>query len=64
MLTHKGSVEIKTDRLLLRKFNISDAEQIFSSWTSDERVAKYTSWYAHKSIEDTKAYVEYMVNNT
>lgn len=26
MLTHKGSVEIKTDRLLLRKFNINDAE--------------------------------------
>ena len=62
MLTHKGSVEIKTDRLLLRKFNTSDAEAIFSTWTSDERVAKYTSWYAHKSIDDTRAYVEYMTS--
>ncbi len=64
MLQHKGSVEIKTDRLLLRKFNVDDAEAIFSTWTSDERVAKYTSWHAHKSIEDTRAYVEYMVNKT
>lgn len=64
MLKHKGSVEIKTDRLLLRKFNTSDTEAIFSAWTSDERVAKYTSWNAHKSIEDTKAYVEYMTNKT
>ena len=62
MLHHKGSVEIKTDRLLLRKFNINDAETIFYAWTSDERVAKYTSWHAHKSIDDTKTYVEYMAS--
>lgn len=60
MLEHKGSIDIKTDRLLLRKFQISDAEEIFASWTSDERVAKYTSWYAHEKIEDTRAYAGYM----
>ena len=64
VLNHKGSIDIKTDRLLLRKFRISDAEDIFATWTSDERAAKYTSWYAHKNIEDTKAYVEYMVSKT
>lgn len=60
MLEHKGSIDIKTDRLLLRKFQISDAEEIFATWTSDERVAKYTSWYAHEKIEDTRAYAGYM----
>ena len=62
MLEHKGSIEIKTERLLLRKFRINDAEEIFATWTGDERVAKYTSWYAHKSVGDTKAYVEYMAS--
>ena len=62
MLEHKGTVDIKTDRLLLRKFQTSDAEEIFATWTSDERVAKYTSWYAHHSVEDTKAYVGYMAS--
>lgn len=62
MIEHKGSVDIKTDRLLLRKFKTSDAEEIFATWTSDERVAKYTSWYAHETSEDTKAYVGYMVS--
>lgn len=62
MLEHKGSIDIKTDRLLLRKFRISDAEEIFATWTSDERVAKYTSWYAHEKIEDTKAYVGYIAS--
>lgn len=64
MLEHKGSIDIKTDRLLLRKFQISDTEEIFATWTSDERVAKYTSWYAHQSMDDTKAYVGYMVSKT
>lgn len=63
MLNHKGSVEIKTDRLLLRKFNIDDAEQIFSAWTSDERVAKYTSWHAHKCIEYTRAVIKFLFND-
>lgn len=62
MIEHKGSIDIKTGRLLLRKFKTSDAEEIFATWTSDERVAKYTSWYAHETSEDTKAYVEYMVS--
>lgn len=64
MLEHKGSIDIKTDRLLLRKLQASDAEEIFATWTSDERVAKYTSWYAHKNIEDTKAYVAYIMSKT
>lgn len=62
MLNHKGTIEIKTERLLLRKFSRNDAEHIFYTWTSDERVAQYTSWYAHGSIDDTRAYVEYMVS--
>ena len=62
MLNHKGTIDIKTARLLLRKYSSSDAEAIYNTWTSDERVAKYTSWYAHKTIDDTRAYVEYMVS--
>lgn len=64
MLEHKGTKDIKTDRLYLRKFQIGDAEEIYATWTNDERVAKYTSWYAHKNIEETKAYIEYMISKT
>ena len=61
MLTHKGTVEIRTERLLLRAFRVDDAEDIFNIWTKDPRVAKYTAWEAHKSVEDTKAFVNYIV---
>ena len=62
MLTHKGTVEIRTDRLLLRKFSQHDPEAMFYGWMNDERVAKYTSWYAHTDIEDTRAYVNYIIS--
>ncbi|MDE6616048.1 MAG: GNAT family N-acetyltransferase [Lachnospiraceae bacterium] len=61
MLNHKGTININTDRLLLRKFNIDDVETIYYTWASDKRVAKYTSWHAHENIDDTRAYVGYMV---
>ena len=62
MINHCGSKEIKTERLLLRAFRAEDAEIIFSKWTSDARVAEYTTWYAHSSVEDTKGYVNYILS--
>lgn len=62
MISHKGTVELKTDRLLLRRFRVSDAPEVFRVWTSDEQVARYTSWYAHKSVEETESFVTYMVS--
>ncbi len=61
MIHHCGTVEINTERLKLRAFRIEDAEDIYHGWTSDESVAKYTSWYAHSSIEETKGYIGYIL---
>lgn len=62
MLKHCGTVKIETERLVLRPFMEQDTEYIFNTWASDERVAKYTSWYAHKQIEETRWYVEFMLS--
>lgn len=45
---------LKTNRLLLRPLTQADAEAMFKNWTYDERVAKYCTWYPHKSINETK----------
>ena len=44
---------IETDRMILRPLAVSDADDIFARWTSDERVSKYMRWCTHTSIEDT-----------
>ena len=56
-LTHKGTGEIETERLLLRRFNISDANEVFREWASHENVAKYLQWKKHESIGETKTYL-------
>ena len=36
MLNHKGTQEIVTERLLLRKYKMSDAENMFKNYANDE----------------------------
>ena len=43
-LKHKGTVPIETIRLLLRRFRLEDANDMFRNWASDPEVCKYLSW--------------------
>jgi ribosomal-protein-alanine N-acetyltransferase len=53
-----GTQNINTDRLLLRRITIDDAQDMFSGWASDTDITKYMRWKAHKDIETTK----YVIN--
>ena len=53
-MNHLGTKTIETDRLLLRKFNLDDANNMFINWASDDEVTKYLTWPAHKSIEESE----------
>jgi len=46
-----------TDRFFLRKFQIEDAEDVYTNWTSDSESAKYNAWKVHSSINVTKEYL-------
>ncbi len=54
MIQHKGTREISTDRLLLRRYTLNDAENMYNNWAKDPRVTKFTTWAPHASAEDTK----------
>ena len=38
MLTHIGTDTIETERLILRKFKISDDEAMLKYWIADEKI--------------------------
>ena len=44
---------LETPRILLRPTKISDAQAIFTNWTSDPDVAKFMRWSTHSSIDET-----------
>ena len=56
-ITHTGTQEIETERLLLRRMVISDANEIFREWMSYENVAKYMRWEKQNSISETKTFL-------
>ena len=53
---------LETDRLILRPFELDDAESMFNNWASDDEVTKYLTWNTHKSIEETKEVLAFWVN--
>ncbi len=53
-MTHKGTHTIKTERLTLRRFALSDAGAIYQGWANDPRVTRFLSWQPHESVETTK----------
>ena len=54
MLHHKGTVTIETDRLILRRFAMEDAEAMYRNWASDDEVSKHLTWPTHTSVEISK----------
>ena len=48
---------LETERLILRKFKIEDAEGVFKNWATDPNTNKYLSWPLHKDVEETKIVV-------
>jgi ribosomal-protein-alanine N-acetyltransferase len=50
-------ITIETARLILRPLRPEDAESVFE-YASDPEVTTYVTWDAHKTIDDSKAYIE------
>ncbi len=53
-MKHLGTKEIRTERLILRRFTLEDAEPMYHNWASDGEVTKYLTWAAHSDIETTR----------
>ncbi|MEL3971667.1 GNAT family N-acetyltransferase [Rossellomorea oryzaecorticis] len=54
MITYFGTPRIETDRLILEKFKLTDAQAAFDHWLSDERVSDNRVSAAHQSISQTE----------
>ncbi len=63
VIVHKGTQIIKTERLILRKYNINDVEDIFANYATDKKVTKFLSWQPYKNIDSLKDFVSSQVLN-
>lgn len=54
---HKGTQELETERLVLRKFTVADADDMFQNWANDAEVTKYMRWTPYTSVDDVRGYL-------
>ena len=53
-----GTRRLETDRLILRRFTVEDAEDMYRNWASDPEVTRYLTWPCHVSAEATAKLLE------
>ena len=53
-MNHKGTIQLETERLILRRFTIDDAPAMFKNWASDPEVTKFMTWPTHKDVGVSK----------
>lgn len=57
-MNHRGTIRIETDRLILRRFTIEDADIMYKNWASDDEVTKYLTWPTHADVGVTRMILE------
>ena len=53
-MRHTGTLELETDRLLLRRLLSQDAPQMYENWANDPAVTRFLRWEPHKSPAETR----------
>ena len=61
-MDHLGTKRLETERLILRPFTMEDAESVFKNWASDDEVTRYLTWPTHRTVEDSRRYMEFCIN--
>ncbi|KLV23034.1 MULTISPECIES: GNAT family N-acetyltransferase [Niallia] len=52
---------LETERLILRKVTLEDVEDMYYYGTNED-VSKYVTWKTHKTLSDTREYIEFILS--
>lgn len=57
-MQHLGTQRLETERLILRRIELTDAFDMYQNWASDDEVTRYLTWPSHGSEAGSYAYIE------
>lgn len=52
-MNHQGTIRLETERLILRRFEMKDAKDMYKNVTSDPAVNKFLTWTLHENVSET-----------
>ena len=61
-MNHAGTRKIETERLILRRFVMEDAEEMYKNWASEDEVTKFLTWPTHANVEVTKMVLDQWIS--
>lgn len=62
-MVHTGTERIETERLILRRFTLSDSDDAYLNWFSDPDAARYMRWEAHTDVSQTREFLNRVVSD-
>ena len=57
-MDHKGTITLKTERLVLRRFTLDDSEAMFRNFFSDPVATFYSRWETHENADTTREFMK------
>ena len=61
-MLHKGTIEIISNRIILRKFNEKDILPSFENWARDYKTTEFLNWKPHEDILKTEVIILDWIN--
>lgn len=61
MMDDKGTVTLESERLVLRRLTMGDAQEAFDTWTNDPEVTRFLRWEPHGTVGVTEKWLEMCV---
>lgn len=55
--------DIETERLILRKFEINDAPEVYRNYASNDHVTRFLTWPTHTSVKASYDYTNHVVES-
>jgi len=62
-MNDQGTKTIETERLIIRKFTMDDAEGMYNNWATDTETCKRLSWDVHKNVDETRELISKWIAN-
>lgn len=61
-MQHIGTKPLETERLILRRYRVQDANDMFANWVTDQEVTRFWDWEPHKDIATTQSLLKQWIN--
>lgn len=53
-MQHLGTKLLETERLILRKMTMQDAQSMYTNWANNDEVTRFVTWYPYDNVEDVR----------